>query len=45
MKCYEELDQCQKKMTSNTFATEVIIPKLKGDCDLIPSVRGLGTSR
>lgn len=32
-------------MTSNTFEIEVIIPRLKGDCDLIPSVRGLGTPR
>jgi len=30
-------------MTSNTFAIEVIIPRLEGDCDLIPSVRGLGS--
>lgn len=29
-------------MTGKTFAIEVIIPRLKGDGDLIPSVRGLG---
>lgn len=44
VKCCEEPDRSQDKMTGNTSAIEVIIPRLKGDsADLIPSVRGLGT--
>lgn len=44
VKCCEEPDRSQDKMTGNTFAIEVIIPRLKGNsADLIPSVRGLGT--
>lgn len=43
MKCWEEPDQCQDKMRSSTFAIEVIIERLKRDCDLIPSVKYLGT--